>query len=295
MDMLNVSQLGVLVMVMLTLSCSGEKESYPEPIPVPGPEVWLLDQTADKLHIELDNQLLSIQATDVPLIDILEQLAEQTGMQLLSTVPLDEPVNINMEPTPLDLAIDRILNNYNYTLMSYKHPDLKIENSVLTVLAPSQVNNATPMRGLTDADETRRFRAVTRLADLEHNMRGAWFDLAYQDSSYAVRAEVIDTIAASGDSSAIGLVERALVDPSAVVREQAIEALGDIGEPRSIPALARMLEIEDAELREEVVLALASIGGAAAINVIISRLEDSDVDVRETAAEVLEELQEALE
>lgn len=171
-------------------------------------------------------------------------------------------------------------------------PGLVKENFILSVLAPSPTDNVIPMRGLTDADHARRFRAVTKLADLEPNVRGPWLDLAYKDSSFAVRTEVIDTIAASGDRSVIGLVEQALMDPVRVVREQAIEALGEIGDQRSIPALARMLDSEDADLREEVVLALASIGGVEAIEVLITTLDDSDGDVRETATEVLAELQE---
>lgn len=171
-------------------------------------------------------------------------------------------------------------------------PGLVKGNLILTLLAPSQADNAIPMRGLTDADHARRFRAVTKLADLEPNVRGPWFDLAYKDSSVAVRTEVIDTIAASGDRSAIGLVEQALMDPIRVVREQAIEALGEIGDQRSVPTLARMLDSEDADLREEVVLALASIGGTEAIEVLITTLDDSDGDVRESATEVLAELQE---
>lgn len=277
---------------MLAAGCADEKGRYPESAAARHPEDPRLVQPDERLHVEVHNQAVTIHASGVPLIEILEQLAEQSGLQLVHTVRLQEPVDIKIEHLPLDLAVKEILQNHNYALLSYNQPGLVKENYILTITATSQADNAIPMRGLTDADHARRFRAVTNLADLEQNIRGPWLELAYQDSSFAVRTEVIDTIAASGDNSAIDLVERALMDPIRVVREQAIEALGEIGDARSVPALARMLDSEDADLREEVVLALASIGGTAAIEVLITTLDDSDGEVRETAAEVLAELQE---
>ncbi len=297
-QLLNLSRSGVLAMVMLAAGCTVEKGSHPESASAPHPEdpgldiIGAAEPPADLLQVDVQNHVVTIHASGVPLIEILERLAEHSGMQLVNTVHLEEPVDIKIDRLPLYLAVDVLLQDHNYSLMSYFQPGLTMENFILTVLSPSQAGNVIPLRGLTDADHARRFRAVTNLADLEQEIRGPWLNLAYQDSSSVVRAEVIDTIASSEDRSAIALVERALSDPTRLVRAQAIAALSEIGDERSVSALARMLDSEDPDLHEEVLLALASIGGTEAIEVLITMLEDSNGDVRETATEVLADLPE---
>lgn len=80
---------------------AGEKD---EPPPPPEPRIEFVDGR------------LSVDATDVPMMDLLERIGEVTGAQIVGTLTDPESVTVAFEDAPMRQAIDRIVGQRSFTL-----------------------------------------------------------------------------------------------------------------------------------------------------------------------------------
>jgi len=68
--------------------------------------------------LQIEGGLISLQATDVPLIQIIEDIGAQMDIEVVIQIPKDEQVTARFEALPLEKALQRL--SQNHALMTDK-------------------------------------------------------------------------------------------------------------------------------------------------------------------------------
>lgn len=260
----------------------------------------LPDAARGHLLIVVHGETVTVRALDVPVKDVIQEIARRSGVRIQVEGRLDERVTLALERVPLPEAWRRILGNRNFA-MHIVDP-LGARPAALWVLAkgsPAAAGSGSlaSSRGLaetaplSDRDPKVRRDAVYDLiagrgAEASEQLTGA----ALFDDAPSVREAALLGLAEIAGVAAIPVVERALVDPDRTVRAAAIEAAADIGGDDAARALAFALHDEDPVLREQAVYALGEIGGPFALLGLQQALADELSFVRDAAADVLDEM-----
>lgn len=250
------------------------------------------------LRVELSGELLSVEAQDVVLQELLEEIARQSGLTISFHESLTRRVTTKFEALELPAAIDRLLHGASYALQYapgepgasarrlWLFTSGEWEASVGAETSPTQRSNP-----LDDAAAA-RLEAVAALAEADTDPFAFALASAVADESPAVRFEAVHALGEIGGEISTRLLQHALLDADADVRTAAVDALAEAGGEQSVTALAGVMTDPDPALRENAVYALGEIGGETAIDVLRQASTDADELVREAAADVLRELDE---
>ena len=257
---------------------------------------------AERLRVELNDGLLTIEANDVAVQDLLEEIAGRAGLALSLPNSLPRRVTVEFDELALPVAIDRVLHGMSYALQyapgssanklwvftngaanAETSGELRVE-SESTPPEPPQDGN------LLDDGAAMRLEAVAALADQETDPFAFALASAVVDESPAVRYEAIHALGEIGGGVSTRLLQQALFDADPDVRTAAVDALGQITGEQSANALAGVLSDPDPALREKAVYALGEIGGETAAELLRTASADPDEWVREAATDMLREL-----
>jgi hypothetical protein len=267
------------------------------------------DQSED-VQVEIVDGLVSVQAQDVSLQRVIEQLAAKEGIIVVLAGPLDERITVRLHRAPMARAIRAILRNQSFVL----HQDVARagEASVrsdlptrLWIFSDGSENQAPDFgvaRAVTYGNEGRstqpgrdrkaRIAKVYELSEIgDINATGALVAML-NDPDTEVRKEVALALGETRTGPALQALEGVLGDADAGVRGAAIDVFSDIGGNDSARALAIALSDDEKRLRMNAVDALGEIGGDIARRLLEQALSDPDRGVRETAEELLAELAE---
>ncbi|MGI9257215.1 MAG: HEAT repeat domain-containing protein [Gammaproteobacteria bacterium] len=256
----------------------------------------LASRAEPELHVAFENGYLSVDARDVSLHDILEEVATQSGLALSTHGSLTERMTRSFTELELRVAIDRLLHGMSYALQYA--PDSPSLPGRLWVMSrrdleedgDSQYADSVSGRtrqDLLDASASQRLETVAAFAERETGAFVFEIEPALDDASEAVRYEAIFALGETGGDSGAALLHHLLADPDVDVRAAAIDALADAGGEISVATLATALHDPDPALRENAVYALGDIGGAHAVELLDQASTDSDEFVREAVKDVL--------
>jgi hypothetical protein len=229
--------------------------------------------TDSQLHVEVDDESVTLQARSARLGDVLDAIAREAGLEFVSDAALNERLTLQLERVPLAQALSRILDERSFVLKQVRG-----SSGELWVFG----DPAAPL-GLPRA---RRAVSPDEPVDLP-----APATAALSDPVPDVRAEAVQALASPGTPNSVPMLKQALSDADEEVREAAVDALGDIGDEESVAALAEQLKGADIPLAIRAIEALGAIGEAAAIRVLRhAAVQGEQSAIREAAADALEEL-----
>jgi hypothetical protein len=277
-----------------------------------------------QLQVEVHDGVVTLAVEEMPLMELLEEIARQSGLVVELEEPLAEPVSLELTGVPLVEALQQVLRGRNYVYQR-SGSSRGVEGSPVirpgrlwvlsggaarehlqaVTVEPCQNEGLDESRiattgdcpgrleiALTHSDARVRLAAISELTDAGGDGAAETLAAALTDDDVAVREEAIYGLGEVGDEESLPALQQALVDPDRRVREAAIDAVATIGGDGSAWALAVSLNDEHPALREEAVYALGSIGGEAARVLLQQALVDEHDFIREAAAETLEELPE---
>ena len=237
--------------------------------------------------VRFADERLTVKVRDIPLRELLKEVAWESGLALVLLSPLQNRVTIEFHGLRLDKALRRILRHRNF-VVEYDEQTAKAGKSM--VIRPAKLwvfgNEDGDYPVKTIVFETAEPRLPQELTALEEAVMRASFESTNPEN----REDAVEMLGQSGSPDAIAKLSLALTDENTDVREAAIDALADIGGDEAAQALAVMLQDEDAALREDTVEALGVIGGDVAMNLLEQAVHDNDEFVRETAAELLSQI-----
>jgi hypothetical protein len=233
--------------------------------------------------VEFQNGRISIQATDVPLKELLSEMGQKSGIvvELKDTEAAERPLSITLRQVPPTRAFRRVLRDLNYAFV-YSEDRL---SQVLILPRGAQIPPGQLAKGPspTRSSEGRLDRPG------KGSSRAKREALALKrDMDPRVRAELaaIAELEESDDVKSIAALGNRLADPIPQVRSAALSALTAKEGSSATQMIRRGLTDRDPELRIEALEALAERNDIESLR---SGLTDPNEDVRERAAELLEE------
>lgn len=240
------------------------------------------DSVTSYLHVEISNDLVTLRAHNVGLHYVLDEIARRIDLMIVSHVPLDGRVTLELERLPLFEALRRILRGHSYLLHQAR--------------AATGASNANRGRSSTlwvfsdgSADDSDHTQAAGHSSS---DTRSAFEVLQWElmSDDIRIRQEAIKGLRRLKTNEVVAPLSYALADEDRKVRVKAIYALAYIGGDDAVAALAATSGDENAWVRAETAYALGMLGGDTAIQVLKHALHDADSDVRESAIEAFTEI-----
>ena len=222
---------------------------------------------------------LSVQARDVAVTDLLNQIATQCGLSVQWYVVLADRLSVEFHRLTLTQGLQRILRNRSYLLLSApsmpgKQPATIARVETLWILPQGDEKSSTQL-SMPTTKSTPSF-----LADAAALSNGNLDD----------RTQAALALGKRGQAHAVAPLSQALADRNVEVREAAIGSLAEIGNADATRALGIALRDRDPHVREQAVDALGQAGGMLATGLLQQALMDETGFVRQAAIEMLEQL-----
>jgi len=111
---------------------------------------------AAHLSIRVHGALIDVEARDVPLIDLLQALAERTGLALRGGEDRTGVVSVEIHQATLEKCLHQILSHQNYALIFKEHPNGRIEPVKVWILTGQASRSAPSHRSAIDPDSPRQ-------------------------------------------------------------------------------------------------------------------------------------------
>ncbi len=208
-----------------------------------------------RIEVKVREGLLTVNARDAPLGDVLRVIGEKAGFTVIISGNLSSPVTRFLAGVPLDKAIGRLVGE-NSWIMIYGPLD-----------ADGRVSGPLELQVYAYRARDTGTAAVMQSPGIESNM----------------------TAPESSPASLKDSILKDLVRPERAARMRAIGMLGRLKDENSIELLNQvLLEDQDPSVRQHAVIALGRIGGDRAIQILRDvSLGDPDDAIREAADSAL--------
>ena len=267
------------------------------------------DAAATTLDVAVQDGLVSIEARNAPLGEVLQAVATAAGFSLVAKEGMPAPVNWSLRDVPVEQAVVRLLGRASFVSL-YAPSDGRSEPALAEVRvlrAPSAVA-AVVVRG---ADQPRAWdgqvaaleAATDAATTLDHPQAPAAADImpasARRDLPNALSAKDPATrrAAAAGlaklrPEAARGPLTEALSDPDGIVRLRAVQGLTRIGGEETIASLSKvLLEDDDPRVRRLAARGLGQMNTESAFWALMEANSDEDPGVREAVTQALGSLE----
>ena len=222
------------------------------------------------LHVE--RGLLSVDARKAPLGDVLDAIAEQADIRLITKGDLDTPVTWSFVGVPVNPGIRRLLGNISSVLI-YAPSDDGEMGRLVTI--------HTLRRKADRADDSNPPTHQTPNAEGSQPRPTMSLDGDREDRLRAVRRLIRKPNAASVKDLALLLSQ----DEDPVIRRIAASGLGKLRVPEAKAALMEALSDEDSVVRKKAIHGLGKTWGKSVIETLsIALVEDAEPSVRRQAA-----------
>ena len=248
--------------------------------------------------MRVDDGLVSLTARNVPVQDVVREIAAHSDLRLVQHLVPDRVVNLVLERQPLPVVLDEILRNDSYLLYqsvsSEDATDKAIpgvlwifsEGSALAPAATEFFETVLLQGGVGEKKE-----AIRELRRLGTPDAVQTLSLALGDEDSRVSNAAMEALSRIGGDEALAAIASAAMDQDPRVRGKAADAMAAAGGYSSTEYLKLALYDEDPRVRASVIDSLGDLGDDRSIRAIQQALHDPDPEVRERAADVLEELE----
>jgi hypothetical protein len=284
-------------------------------------------ERTDQMSVQIDGGLVSVTANDVPMQEVLDEIATLSGLRIVQHVALDRTITLNLDRQPLPDVLDELLKNDSYQLYQgvFGDDEAETDNPIPGTLwifsegssldpAATVFFEAVILHGsfqekkeairelrrlgtpdaantltlaLSDEDPRVRDAAFEALSKFDGEEALAAIASASADTDPWVRSEAANALSSSDTESAVQYLNLAFNDPDPRVRMTVIEAFTDIPSEQAVAALSLALRDEDPGVRMHAVDALELIGGEIAFQALMQAQSDEDPDVADAVDESL--------
>lgn len=263
------------------------------------PLVLLADETRGEMRLTVDEGLVSLTARNVPLQDVVQEVAARYELRLVQHVELDRLVSIEVHRLTLPDTLDELLEDESYQLYRavgrVDGPDVGkpipgtlwvfSQGSALTAAATAYFEVV-----VLEGQASEKKEAILNLRRLGTPDAVQALSLALGDEDARVRNAALDALSQIGGDEALAVIASASVHSDPRERGAAAYALAMAGGYSSIEYLNLALHDANPLVRAAAIDSLGDIGDDRSIGVIRQALHDTDPTVRERALEVINEI-----
>lgn len=251
------------------------------------------------LTVRVDDDRVSVTARDVPLADVLSEVAAQYDLRLVQHVALDRHVTVNIVRRPLAATLDDILDGESYQLYQAVASDDMAEDAeripgVLWVfsqgsaIAPAATAYLEAI--ILEGDVSERRQAIRELRRAGTIDAVQALSLALGDENDGIRDAALEALAAIGSDEAQAAIASAAAHDDPKMRADAAYAMAMADGSSAVEYLSLALYDDNPMVRSAAIESLGDIGDDAALVAIRRALQDPDPTVRERAVEVIDEI-----
>jgi HEAT repeats len=237
--------------------------------------------------VQLADGLLSVDALEIDVAELLAEIARQAGFEFRSSMAAPDRVSLRFARLPLDQGLLLILSGQSYTLKwsdSNAPPGARQPASLWVFDLRAETSGRVTATATTEITPD----AVELLAALRHGTPQEREQAAADLGQLLPLGQADPAKRAGSEATTMRALAAALADSDPQVRLAAIESLGAIGGDAAALALEVALRDLEPRVREAAVDALGDIGAAAAL-ALLKRARADEVDyVREAADEAIE-------
>jgi len=284
------------LLLMTAVPCLAADIQPPKPDAVP----------AAAPAVAVEGSLLSLQVRNMPLKELLRQVAAQAGVEITVHGPADLPVSAEFSKVALEDSLKRIAPDFNivFTYGAEKKGQNKPKAEKIVLHSKTAApGNAPPLVFSADAPPSHPVSAQPARPQMpsaapeptsadeaeEEDQSPEYFAKLMKSPDTALREEALGYFAGVEDGSGVAPISEMLIsDSSEDIRRTAAEVLPDIGGKQAVPALGKALADKSSEVRSMAVYSLGQIGGLEAAALIKTALNDVSEEVRDAAADALE-------
>ncbi len=255
-----------------------------------------------EIQLAIEQGLLTLAVTNVPLADVLRAIGEQAGFKVIVHRDPYTSVTASFTRVPLDRAIFRLVGDTSMVMIYAASQgeagpgplaEVHLYSTPTTrVVAPGQPAGAgetqearTTQAMAVETGRDARFRAVRAM--VEQPDYAAVDDLAsivVEDEDPVVRRMAAAGLGMVGGELAVAALAQAVADEDNTVQSRAIYALGKIGDDEAARVLGEVLTGDsDAQMRRHAARALARLGSEEARRVLVAAASDPDETIRSAA------------
>lgn len=168
-------------------------------------------EARDNMSVSVNGDLVAVTASDVPLREVLEAIADECGLELRSSSALARRVTLHGKPMPVEQLLRRLLRDESYLLLRREADKMQSLWIFTSGDGGSEATQAVSDR------EIALDRAITGMSDPDAE----------------VREEAVLSLGAIRGHDVVPLLTQALADDAAGVREAAAALLEDMGQVRA--------------------------------------------------------------
>ena len=257
------------------------------------------NEPSGQLSVQFDDDLISLNADNVALQDVLQEIAKQTNLRLVQHVALDRTITLIVVKQSLPEVLATILRNDSYLLFQRVANDDEIElrNPVPgTLWIFSKGSSLAPAATifleevLYNGNYREKKQAIRELRRLGTTDAAHTLSFALSDADSRVRDLAFEALARIGSDEALAAIASAAVDSDPWVRSEAANALASSDANSAVQYLHLALGDPDPRVRMAVIEAFADNPGEQAVAALSLALRDEDPDVRMHAVDALDEI-----
>lgn len=249
------------------------------------------------LEVRIDGGLISVLAQNVPVQDVVREIAVQADLRLVQHVELDQTISLTIERQPLPDVLDLILKNDSYQLFQHVINETEADTPAAaalwvfsegSALAPAEtIFLETAIYNGTVGEKKEAIRELVSLGTPDAVQT---LSVALGDDDPRVQNTAMEALSRIGGDDALSAIASAAMDADPRLRGKAANAMAMIGGYSTPEYLKLALRDGDPQVRAFVIDALGDVGNERSMQVIHEALQDPDPEVRERAEDVLEEL-----
>lgn len=237
-----------------------------------------LDESQYLLVVHLEKNLFSIKAKNVPLKRVLEEIAKETGIEIILRTPADVRVSADYSALPLAQVLSRLARDFGRVFVYDSQGTAKTTSEIKAVFIYAKSDMAFKK----SEEMVKQDLATQGVGRLESV---SLYDLLNAGDP-ELRLKAVKLLAESEDENAIDhLTTLLLADNNRKVRVSAAVALGSLGGVEAMEALSRALRDTDAEVRLNALMALGGLNDDELTMDQIRALDDNDAVVRAVVEE----------
>ncbi len=232
-----------------------------------GSSVWA-NTVEGSLFVSIQDDRLTVRATDTPLEKVLQEIARKVGIRLHSEPYVaNEKIKVEFKDLTIEEGIGRILARYNYIYMLPAEETIGDTSSNRTVIEVWLFSRREDVPG--------------------HLMREA-----SEVSDPKERMAALKTLVEGDEEKVMPTIISALRDGDPQVREVALEMLEEADEPVPIEPLVKVaLTDSSSQIRMNALELLVDTDEKAALEPLKQALRDPDPQISNLAQELLEDVE----
>jgi len=257
------------------------------------------NERSGELSVQFDDGLVSLNAHNVAVQDVIQEIANQGNLRIVQHVALDRIITLAIDRQPLPEVLSAILRNDSYQLYQGVLNEDEIESlnpvpstlwifSKGTSLAPAATVFLEEV--LYHGNYREKKEAIRELRRLGTSDAVHTLSFALSDEDPRVRNAAFEALSRIGGDEALAVIASASVDSDPWVRSLAANALSSGDAESAVQYLNLAFEDPDPKVRMAVIEAFADNPSEQAVAALSLALRDENPEVRMHAVDALDEI-----